>query len=234
MEYGKRKEMIKMTVCGPNSFILTDDNVYEIDLYREDMKLEDFSTDVAYLYGELFYLYNGEITNAELNNSDDLKPGIYWNINENEPVMLHPHESEREKYTAEDKIGEINSKKIIDEINEHPEILVELPDKVKSQSNSLQIRDNDDILKRLIKMAFNLKGLTIEDCSEGFPEKNMRFNYKAAITKDGGELSIKYFNRGIDALKLKYTIIIEEENPNDPMGLKLDEPIIMSSTDTHE
>ncbi len=223
-----------MKICGPNSFILTDDNVYEVDLYTEDKKLEDFDPDVAYLYGELFYLYNGEITNIELENSDELKPGIYWNTDENRSIMIHPDEDEISKYTAEDKIGEINSKKIIDEINQNPEILVELPDKVKAQANSLQIRDNDDILKRLIKMAFNMKGLTIEDCSEGFPEKNMRFNYKAAVTKDGGELSIKYFNRGIDALKLKYTIIIEEENPDDSMGIRLENPIVMSSTDTHE
>lgn len=223
-----------MRVCGPNSFILTEDNVYGIDVFEDDIKLEELNEDTAYLHGELFYLYNGEISESELNNAKKLQPGIYWNTDANKAILIHPGEDEISKYTAEDKIGDIDSRKIIDEINEHPEILVELPDKAKSQSNTLQIRDNDDILKRLIKMAFNLKGLTIEDCSEGFPEKNMRFNYKAAVTKNGGELSIKYFNRGIDALKLRYTIIVEEENPNDPMGIGLKEPIIMSSADTHD
>ena len=61
-----------------------------------------------------------------------------------------------------------------------------------------------------------------------FTDKNALLNFKQ-VMKSNSKLSMLLFERGCDVLNLKYTIIIEEASPDDNVGLRLKEPIIVKS-----
>lgn len=224
-------EIITMEVYGPNNYLLTNEDVYEIELYDPTMKQTDYNKETAYLYGDFYYLYRGEFTQYELDRMPGMKPGIYWNTTTNEPLMVSPTQIEEDEYTFSDKIGSTDAEKVIDNINQRNIILLDLPENKKSGGDML-IMPNDDILKRLLKKAFNMKGVTIDQCQNGFPNRNAKTNFKAALSKDT-PLSFNYFNRGVDALGLKFTIILEDNNDYS-IGIRLESPLTASSEDTYD
>lgn len=64
-------------------------------------------------------------------------------------------------------------------------------------------------------------------------QKNALFNFKQVIRGEN-KLSILIFDRGMEALNLKYKIIIEEKDDINVVGTKLTEPIVVSSEDTYD
>lgn len=204
------------------SRIVTRTGVYFIKLYNE--KDTYFSEDTAYLKGDQFYIYNGETS------IDPTKPGIWFDTRIDKYILVEA-DPDDEEYRWENKVGTLNPDEIVNMINNKEVVIVNFPD---SEGSAIpEIKDNDDILKRLIKEALQKKQINIDLYKSRFVDKNALFNFKQVIKGDG-RVSMLLFDRGMDAFNLKYTIIIEEADPDNLIiGLPLTAGISASSADTH-
>jgi len=222
----KSLDNIEEMVYSKDSLLVTDDEIFQIDLYDEDTK--SFNKGVAYLKGDYYYVYRGE----KPKNSQFLKPGIYKDPESGEYYRIEPTtDEEKERYNVKGKVATLNPEEIINVVNSKNDIIVAVPESSKIFMPSLS--NNDDILKRLAKKALILKGVDLDKFKDRFSDKNALFNFKQVIKGDN-RLSILIFDRGMDALNLKYTIMVEEKDPNNIIGTPLKEPIVACSEDTFE
>ena len=216
-------------VYSKDSLLVTDDEILGIQLYDED--LTEFKRGIAYLKDEYYYVYRGE---AEKDNKNDLypAPGIYKDPKDGSVYRIDPYTpDDKKKYSMDGKIASIDPEKIIEMVNCREEILVTLPESSKIFLPT--INPNDDILKRLTKEILIKKGIDIDQYKNRFIDRNSLFNYKQNL-KSQNKLSMLLFDRGIEALNLKYTITIEEKDPANHLGTRLVDKITGSSEDTHE
>ncbi len=218
-----------LKVYSNDSLLITNDEILTIKIYNENSNI--FEKGIAYLDGEYFYIYRGEITEKELHKEGvKLEPGIYRCNGKN--ILIMPLTDEEKKYyTYEDKISSIDPNKIIEMINTKEKILVPVPE--SSKLFIPVINKEDDILKRLIKKALIEKNIDIDQYRHRFLDKNALFNFKQVI-KNNNTLSILLFDRGCEALNLKYTIILEELDPENVIGEKLDISITAASDDVYD
>lgn len=193
---------------------------------RDDTVLND---ETAYLIGEYYYLFRGNITDQPA--LDPLKPGIYFNPENYEYIICNPEsEEEKNEYRYADKITTYDADAIREAVFNRKVVIINTPDVVHSTIPPESTED--DILKRLVKRAFIAKGLDIDQCRSRFISKNTLFNFKSVIRGDM-KLSMLLFDRGMDALNLKYTIILEEAG-GELVGKELADPIIISSEDVYD
>ena len=82
-------------------------------------------------------------------------------------------------------------------------------------------------------MALIQKNVDLDRHKDRFKDNNALFNFKQVIRGDN-KLSILIFDRGMEALNLKYTILIEEKDDVNYVGTKLTKPLSVSSEDTYE
>ena len=212
-----------------DSLLVTDDEILGIQLYDEDET--EFKKGIAYLKGDYYYIYRGEMDSTS---KHDLypEPGIYKDTNDGSFFIIDPYTpDDQKKYSMDGKISSIDPQKIIDAVNNKEEILIAIPESSKIFLPTLN--NNDDILKRLMKKALIEKGIDIDMYKYRFVDKNALFNFKQVIKSDS-KLSMLLFDRGTEALNLKYTIIIEEKDPSNCVGVPLGQQIIASSEDTHD
>ena len=208
-----------------DSRLVVEEGVFNVRLY--DASLTSFDTKTAYLKDDYYYLYRGDLSTV---NRDD-KPGIYYDAKTDRYLLFEVEEKDRDQYTWEGKIGTLNPDKIIDMINNNQIVIVN--DLTPEGANILPISESDDILKRVMKKAIFAKQSNIDLYKNRFVDKNAFFNFKQVMNGDG-KLSILLFDRGIEALGLKYTIIVEEAEPERLIiGMPLEEPVMVSSDDTY-
>lgn len=216
-------------VYTKDSLLVTDDEIFGIKLFDEDLKA--FEKGIAYLYRDYYYIYRGK---REKDSIEDLypEPGIYIDPKDESVYLIDPYTpDDKKKYSMDGKISTIDPQKIIDAVNNKEEILIAIPESSKIFLPTLN--NSDDILKRLVKQALIKKGIDIDQYKHRFVDKNALFNFKQVIKGDN-KLSMLLFDRGCEALNLKYTIIIEEQDPNNYIGAPLEEKIISGSDDTYE
>lgn len=208
-----------------DSRLVVEEGVFNVRLY--DASLTSFDTKTAYLKDDYYYLYRGDLSTV---NRDD-KPGIYYDAKTDRYLLFEVEEKDRDQYTWEGKVGTLNPDKIIDMINNNQIVIVN--DLTPEGANILPISESDDILKRVMKKAIFAKQSNIDLYKNRFVDKNAFFNFKQVMNGDG-KLSILLFDRGIEALGLKYTIIVEEAEPERLIiGMPLEEPVMVSSDDTY-
>lgn len=226
MDKNELKEKIDTQSYSKESLLITDEEIFEIKLYNEDDK--DYEKSIAYLDGDYFYLYRGERKGS----SSNLKPGIYFDTITDSYFRVDPvSNDEKKEYQIANKIASINPEKIIDIVNTKDDILVDIPESTKIFMPSLC--NSDDILKRLVKQALIQKNIDLDKYKSRFTDKNSLFNFKQVIKGDN-KLSILIFDRGIDALGLRYSISLEEKDNRNAVGECLPGPIIACSEDTYE
>lgn len=217
---------IEAASYSKGSLLVTDTEVYPIELYNPELK--SYKENVAYVDGDYYYVYHGEKSSK----SSFLKPGIYKDTSSGEYFKVDPStDEEKELYKSIDKIATINTDEIIKIVNTKDDLLVAIPESTKIFMPSLS--NADDILKRLAKQALIQKNIDLDKFKNQFKDKNALFNFKQVIKGDN-KLSILIFDRGMDALRLKYTILVEEIDPKNPIGEPLDSPIKASSEDTFD
>lgn len=219
------KDMIQ--IYTKDSMVVTDDSIYTMQLYDENST--EFSKNVAYIDEQFFYLYRGKICKEALE-ATELKPGIYM-IDGKAHIIPPTIDREIELYTYADKISTLNPNRIIDMINNNETILVSIAESAKMFMPP--IGEDDDILKRSVKRALMEKGVDIDQYKTRFVSKNELFNLKQTL-KGNSRLSMLLFDRSCDALNLKYSIVLEEADPSANIGVRLQEPIILSSNDTFD
>lgn len=208
-----------------DSRLVVDEGVFNVRLY--DKSLTAFDSKTAYLKDDYYYLYRGDLTTMNRND----KPGIYYDAKSDRYVLFEVEEKDKDHYTWEGKVGTLNPDRIIEMINNNQIVIIN--DLSPEGANILPISESDDILKRVMKKAIFAKQSNIDLYKNRFIDKNAFFNFKQVMNGDG-KLSILLFDRGIDALNLKYTIIVEEAEPDKLIiGMPLEEPVIVSTEDTY-
>lgn len=213
-----------------DSVIVTDDAVYNIELLGDLDDDMEFSDEIAYIDDNFFYLFRGFPKKMGL---DYLKPGIYEN-KEGSPkyFMVKPTtEEDIAAYSVSDHVVSLVAKSIIDTANTKEELLVAIPESTRVFQPALS--DDDDILKRVLKTILIKKNVDLDRFKDRFRNKNELFNLKQVV-RGKSKVSILIFNRGIEALNLKFSIVVEEKGDTDVVGTKLEEPIIITSEDTYE
>ena len=229
-----------------DSVIITDTEVYKIELLGDVLENElmrtfdgddnlidneSFKDDVAYIQNNYYYLYRGECKGSK----KGLKPGIYKSKsseNENKYFIVDPKtDYEKELYDVTTHVASLNPVSIIDVANTKEDILVAIPESTKIFQPTLNA--TDDILKRVAKEALIVKNVDLDRYKDRFKDKNALFNFKQVIRGDN-KLSILIFDRGMEALNLKYTIVIEERDDVNYVGNRLTKPIKVSSEDTYD
>lgn len=220
---------------SPDSKIVTDDDIYNIDLMPlvvDTVKDNFFRDDVAYLSDNMYYLYRGE---GDSSNAENLKPGIYKDKNQKDKpkyFIIEPStDDEKEEFDATEKISKIHRRSLIDSANGNEDILIAIPESTKIFQP--QITENDDILKVIAKRALQLKNVDLDRYKDRFSNKNELFNFKQVLRSDN-KVSMKIFMRGMEALNLVFTIIVTEKSANNVVGDLLKEPIKTSSEETYQ
>lgn len=199
------------------SMIVTNTGVYEMEVYDPKETIPEYGK--AYVLREnieetdIFYLFRGKL------HDNSVEPGVY--LDENELVkFIEPTEKERDDYIVYTHLSKMAP----------GDMMVVLKNKkniqhVYNESSKLfmpGIEETDDILKRALKEAFNAKEVCIEDCKQGFPDKNAFFNFSSVMRKSDGKVSFLLFDRGCQALNLGYTIILHELDNDNCIGKSLD------------
>ena len=101
----------------------------------------------------------------------------------------------------------------------------------------LDLASEHIIINRLadksVSLGIGKKRINIDIYKDRFVDKNALFNFRQVLRGDS-PMSMLLFDRGTDAFNLKYTITVEEAEPNDLIiGIPLKEPISMSSDDVY-
>lgn len=230
-------------VITNSSLIKVGERYYEIkpliplDFKVDTMELKEFKLenglnldkDIAYINGDYYYFYRGKL--SEQRKLDPLKPGIYYDDDQCKYVFCTPEtDEEKEEYRYGDKITSLDADAIRDAVMSKKVVILNTPDIIHSTIPPESMED--DILKRIVKRAFQEKHLNVDDCRTRFISKNTLFNFKSVLRGDS-RLSMLLFDRGMEALNLKYTIIVDEAG-GDIIGRPLDKSIVISSGDVYQ
>jgi hypothetical protein len=213
-----------------SSVVVTNDAVYKIDLLPSDLEeVESFEENIAYLRGKYYYVYRG-VGNPVT--KETKKPGIYLNKGGKPKYFIVEPETaeEKEEYDAMLNVFSLNPVSVIDSANTKEDLLVAIPESTKIFQP--QITENDDILKLIAKKVLLAKNVDLDRYKDRFSNKNELFNFKQVLRGDN-KLSMKIFNRGMEAMNLEYLIIVREKSTDDIVGDVLSDPIVVSSEETY-
>lgn len=213
-----------------HAYALLEDACLPIRIY--DPKDIEYSEKYAYVHNGFFYLYRGNCLR-----SIKKGPGIFLDPESNQFYLIEVDPSNPRdvaKYrVCQEHMAVFDKETVLDDIKKNGEEMYS-SGKVISKSFQPNLKNTDDSLKRVMKMAMMEKNIDIDQYRDRFSDKNATFNFKQVIKNDA-KLSMLLFERGCDAFGLKYTIIVEEAFPdNPPVGKKLEHKIIVSSDDTYE
>ena len=205
-------------ITTSSQLIITNDGAYAMTDWK-DCDYPDKSH--AYVDGDYFYLFKGHIDNNPKNS-----PGIYVDDDDIPFIIKVSNDKDKEEYLVKTHLANLSTDNIINVLKVNGNIYYNFPE--TSKLFIPDITEKDDILKRCSKLVYKAKNIDIDSCKENFIDKNALFNYKQVI-KGEARLSILLFERGLDALNLKYTIIVEEIDPDNPIGTSLNDPEAMTN-----
>ncbi len=209
--------------------IVTDEDVLKVAKLNVD-NINDgtqYEKGVAYIAYPYFYIYRGTTMTVEFERK---LPGIYLTPDDHYIWIPVTPGNEDQDWIVDDKFATADERKIVDILLDRDDIHLTIPDSGKVFRPEED--ENDDILKRGIKRALRLKGVDLDAYKHRFADKNALFNFKQVIKGDG-KLSMLLFERGCNALNLKYTITIDEIDPKHTIGDALKSPVVISSEDSY-
>lgn len=229
----KEKENQKFFGVSKDALLTSDTNIYHVDILDVSRPYDDLDEDVAYVEGDFYYILRGR--KPEVDDEKEfaklVAPGIYRD-SEGKQFIVHPaNEREEKMYNYFDALVKYDPEQIVTVIKDKGKLWIDNvnPDKIFKAA----IGDNDNILLRGMKEVFRRKNVDIRACEDRFPNKHALTNFKQTMTSpDKKNLTILLFDRGIEALNLKYTLIIEDRDADLSIGERLIEPVIVCSEDT--
>lgn len=211
-------------------FIVTKEDVLQPVLLNQS-NINDgtqYAQGFAYCAPPYYYLFRGTTMTVEF---EQKLPGIYLTPDDHYIWIPVTPGNGDEDWKIEDKFAVTEMKQILQELMDREDISLAVPDSGKVfRPDEL---DSDDILKRAIKRALAMKRVDIDACRGRFSDKNALFNFKQVVKSPASRLSMLLFERGCTALNLRYTITVEEVDPDHPIGKALEKPIRICSEDTY-
>ena len=199
--------------------IVTNTGVYDLEVYDKDHTVPEYGKAYVaskdYNDDDIFYLYRGKIKRSSI------EPGIYVD-SDGFHEFIEPDPDDRVNYIIKTHLANM----------EPGNMLVVLKDKkniqhVYNESTKLtipEINSKDNILKRALKQAFHSKHVSIEEVKDGFSDRNAFFNFSSVMRSEDGNISFLLMDRGCQALKLGYSIILYELDEENPVGKSLTAP----------
>lgn len=182
---------------------------------------------IAYVAYPYFYIFRGTTMTIEY---DHKEPGIYLTPDDHYvwiPVTEGNGDQDK-RWSVDDKFATADERKIIELLISKDDINLNIPDSGKVFRP--EETEKDDMLKRLIKRILRIKDVDIDAYKTRFADKNALFNFKQVVKGDG-KLSMLLFERGCNALNLKYTISVDELDSEHPIGKALERPLVICSED---
>ncbi len=190
--------------------------------------------DKAYVYNGYYYYFRGMVAK----NEEAEVPGIYYNkMTRTYFVVLCDTENPaHDIYSVKNNPmqPQLSADAIKKTLEEKGETIYVACHSNSSRSAIPDISKNDGFLKRAAKTVLKEKNIELDNYKSSFGNKNELFNLKQVLRSPDGKMSIMLFERLMEALHLKYTIIIEEVSPEEACGKKIMDPIRISSEDTFE
>lgn len=190
--------------------------------------------DKAYVYDGYYYYFRGMVDN----NEEAETPGIYYNKMSRTyfAVLCDPDNPAHDIYSVKNNPmqPQLSADAIRKTLEEKGETIYVACHSNSSRSAIPDITKNDGFLKRAAKTVLKEKNIELDNYKSSFGNKNELFNLKQVLRSPDGKMSIMLFERLMEALHLKYTIIIEEVSPEEACGKKIMDPIRISSEDTFE
>jgi hypothetical protein len=214
-------------IIGGSSYIKYGPHLYEVALLMmmQGKPYDEWDENTAYVTGDIFYILRGNFTQTDEN--EEKAPGIYRDFNGN-AIIIPVNDKNREEYTiTADNLINSNLEHIIEVLKNKESLYVSIPDNYLPNSVG-ELADNDT-LKRALQEALLDKGIDMDLCSKRFKDKNAFLNFKQAMKNDKTKLSMMLFERGCDVFNFKFTIIVEEADPDIAIGPRLKAPIVISS-----
>lgn len=199
-------------VTQQGEVLVTSDAVYVPVEFTENMQIDD-DYSKAYIYNGQFFPYRGKY------HKHNVLPGAY--MDEDGTAKLIFPIGDNDDYSVEDKIKSIDMDSMIQTLKKTDSISYTYPSSGKHFIP--EISNEDDILKRALKLALKAKCVDIDNCKDNFSDRNALFNFKS-VMKGDGRLSILLFDRGCEALGLEYYVVLCEKDANHPIGASLDSP----------
>ena len=218
----KENEILSVVKDDKNVAIVVEENTDDLLIIGDDGTYtpkftiaQALNPGYAYVNKEkdLFYPFRG-FTNR---NKTGL-PGLYIDDDEKYEI-IEPSGRHADAYKYSTHLENLNQQNIIKVLADNKNIHYNFPE--SSKLFIPDISENDDILKRAIKLALKAKNIDLDACKDRFTDKNALFNFKQVIKSETGRLSILLFERGCDALGLKFSIVLEEADPKETVGTSL-------------
>lgn len=188
-----------------------------------------YEAGIAYIAMPYYYIFRGTTMTVEYSQG---LPGIYLDPTDHYVWIPVTPNNEDDQWKVADKFATVDEQKIIHMLIAANDINLNIPD--SGRVFRPEELAEDDMLKRIIKRALKAKKVDIDAYRTRFSDKNALFNFKQVVKNPNSRLSMLLFERGCSALNLKYTITIEEVDPESPIGVKLDRPIVICSEDTFQ
>ena len=190
--------------------------------------------DKAYVYNGYYYYFRVMVAN----NNEAEVPGIYYNKMTRTyfVVLCDPENPAHDIYSVKNNPmqPQLSADAIKKTLEEKGETIYVACHSNSSRSAIPDITKNDGFLKRAAKTVLKEKNIELDNYKSSLGNKTELFNLKQVLRSPDGKMSIMLFERLMEALHLKYTIIIEEVSPEEACGKKIMEPIRISSEDTFE
>lgn len=209
--------------------IVTDEDVLRVEKLNID-NINDgtfYEKGVAYVCYPYYYIYRGVTTTVEF---ERRLPGIYLAPGDHYIWIPVTPGNEDSEWIVDTHFATADQRRIIDVLIDREDVQLSVPENGKVFRP--EENPTDDILKRAIKRALAVKGINIDDYKSNFADKNALFNFKQVVKGDG-RLSMLLFERGCNALRLKYTITIEDADARTAVGTPLSTAVTVSSEDTY-
>lgn len=214
--------------------VLADEKLLKVQYmptHGEDVKIDP---KCCYAYKGYLYAFRGFIYKSEEANV----PGIYYNKNTSkyEIVLCDPENPDHDKYAI--KNNQINSiptaEKIQEDLNDRGEKIYVALKTNNAKNNVPPINAKDNALKRALKKVLKAKGIRLDEYRANFASKNEVFNLNQVLKSESGKLSIMLWDRAVEALHLKYVIVVTDADDKYVCGAPITEPIVVSYDDTYD
>lgn len=199
-------------VTQQGEVLVADDAIYVPVPFTENMEIDD-DYSKAYIFNGQFFPYRGRYRKHAV------LPGAYM-TDEGTAKLILPIVNDG-TYDVGDKIKSIDMDTMIQTLKKSDAISYNYPSSGKHFIP--EISNDDDILKRALKLALKAKCVDIDNCKDNFSDRNALFNFKS-VMKGDGRLSILLFDRGCEALGLEYYVVLCEKDKNRSIGTPLDSP----------
>lgn len=186
--------------------LIIDNEYYEVESFNKESKLKKGS---AYIWDDYVYIYRGKLSRFDL--IDELKPGIYKNVEGEYTIVDHPP-AVKDNFHLRHVI-EANVNRIFDEMKNNENQFIDHDD-IEIINNNLAawtptMKEDDDFLKYIVKKIIIDKKINLKNYKDKFANQFALNNLKSGLNKDT-KMTVPNFKTWCEILGVKWTFIITD------------------------